>query len=268
MPETQVVDIQDPATDPLSDNSSESGQLEIDSQADSTAQVETDDPIQQVVEEFDAGGLPYKDLNSFVTGHKSLQTKNLRTEAELTTLRKQMQDMVPYLRSLRQDSTKKSVDDHLNSFVKDPEGMLSEFINKTSTEQLAPILRELAANRISTAANKFTESHKELSEEDELALEQILVTHPNLTNLGNNATIEDIENSLEIALAIHIKSDPIKYAEKLAFIKTKKEAGLESAKTAAGVGGKGGSIADGQATKDVFDDILTSEKKRQALYAR
>ena len=270
MEETQVVDTQDSATDPLADtvdNSSETEQLDADSQAESTAQVETDDTTQQVVEEFNAGGLPYKDLDSFVTGHKSLQTENLRTKAELTTLRKQLQDMVPYLRSLRKDGTKKSADDHLNSFVKDPEGMLNELINKASAQQLAPVLKELRANRVSAAADRFVDSHKELSEEDKLALEQILVANPSLTqSLGNDATVEDFEQSLDVALALHIKADPIKYAEKLASIKTKKEASLGSAKAAAGVGGKGGSIADGQATTDVFDDILKSEKDRIALY--
>jgi|TARA_R100001530_G_C4320527_1_gene155568 hypothetical protein len=272
MPEEQVVDNQDLLTDPLSDNSDD-GQLGTeDPQADPTAQAGADDPIQQVEEEFDFGGLPYKDLDSAVTGHKSLQTEHLRVKTQLFKVQQQMKEILPLLKNLKEGGTKEeveeSVDDFLNRFVQDPKGVLQESNKQPDDPRFATILGELTANRVNTATAQFSNNHPELDANDEAALEQILMSNPRLTNLGDNPTIESIIDSLETALAHHIKSNPGVYATKLAKIRETKEAGLNDAKAAAGVGGKGGSIADGQANRDAFDDILDSETERMAQYGR
>lgn len=217
------------------------------------------------------GDTPFESEEAAVEGYKNLQGSHTKTATELAQLKEQMAKVVGSLKSNagEPEVRPEDVDKFLKEFIKNPQGTMRELITAVAQEQLAPIRSEIATGRAGTVIDKFRVDHPEINKDDEKQIEQILLDHPQLTNLGKNPSELSIKSSLSAALGIFIAQDPAGYAKKLSDIKNKVEKDVNAAKLAAGaVGGKKGSLISTPGKEgDEFDEVLEQDYAFKRKYA-
>lgn len=217
-----------------------------------------------VQEPPDFGGLPFKSVEDFVKGHKSLQDEYRRSREDLFKMQEYLRAIAPMLERLNQapqagpkeeePDIPKFLEDFIQSGPKAVEGIAGKHFDQRwkafEKEQLTPLQERLDKLERKEQIDLFMQENPSLNSDDEDALLDVIRTTPWLRNMNASAY-----EKLEAALGQLLKKEPTRFSSRKDGERQAVNQGWSSMKTAASsVGPKAGSRP--KEPKDEFDEVL------------
>lgn len=240
--------------------------LDVDVQSQANSNEELGDEEVGVEAKPDLGGLPFKNIPDFVSGHKSLQESYRSAKTELYQLQEQMRQIAPLLQKLQSGQgvapqVEEAVDipKFLETFIttgpKAIQGLADKAIEAKFKEfqerSLGPLQLELARMKGEKEIDKFISDNPELDDSDEEALMDIVRGTPWISKMQGT-----VGEKLDAALSVLTRKEPSRWSTR-AEAKPRQSAASAVAsmkQSASTIGVKAGTRQ--RALKDEFDEVL------------
>lgn len=243
--------LKDGEVDPLADPTSEAEPQEVE-EAEGATPDEEGQPQEPAAEEG-IPGTPFKDVNGLVKSYKEIQRLAEQRRTELEQAKQYVYQMAQMLqqRQPAAQEPQKQEEDFWQRFASSPEQVLQQLLERQLSERVGPIQSEFAKYRTDKEVDTWFANHKDLTEEQEVQIVDIMRSNPWLRNIPNRL---DVAYDMMMARTYRDTQQ-----------KSRATAAVAGAKQTAGLGGKKSALAQ-PAERDAFDDVLDMDKAQRELY--
>lgn len=248
----------DLSNDPLSDGFEDSSSDVV--VGDGTTPESTDPIAEQVEPPNPLEGLPFKDASELASAYKKLTNDYAKGRLDYYEVRKQLSEIVPLLKKevspSSNEPTEADVVNAIGEFFKNPNAALEKLI-KPLKDDVASYKREAEMARKERDLNKFLSENKDLTDEDEVKLVEIINSNPRIKALGT--TYEQ----LDAAMDRMIRLEPTRFSKRTPIAPNADLLAAKKGATSLGnkPGGKGAN-----APQDEFDAILADDASSRSRW--